>query len=440
MSLASAAIGRRPSTVLIVGASGLIGAALARALRARGHRVVAAVRDPAALDPALATATLAADLSRVPGARWWAQQLAGVDVVVNTVGIFHERGGQRFEHLHTRGPIALFEGAVLAGVPRVVQLSALGSDEDAASAYHRSKHAADQALRAMPVRALIVQPSLVVAPHGPSARLFCQLAALPMLALPASQARVQPVHLDDLVQALANWIADPAARGATLAAVGPEPLTLAAYLAALRRALGFRRPARVLQLPPRLAIAAAGLAGALSGSLVDAEAVRMLLRGNEADAAGITALLGHPPRPAHDFFAPMARADAARTALLDTLAPLGRLSVAAVWLWTALVSFGLYPVAGSQQLLADFGLHGAPALGALYAGATLDLVLGVLTLAAPRRHMGRVWCAQLVVIAGYTAMITLTMPQWWLHPYGPLSKNLPMLALIGVLWALQRRR
>jgi hypothetical protein len=53
--------------------------------------------------------------------------------------------------------------------------------------------------------------------------------------------------------------------------------------------------------------------------------------------------------------------------------------------------------------------------------------------------MGRIWCAQLLLIAGYTALITLRMPHWWLHPYGPLSKNLPMLALIGLLWATQRR-
>jgi hypothetical protein len=32
------------------------------------------------------------------------------------------------------------------------------------------------------------------------------------------------------------------------------------------------------------------------------------------------------------------------------------------------------------------------------------------------------------------------MRHWWLHPYGPPSENLPMPALIGVLWALQRRR
>nr|WP_286197531.1 SDR family oxidoreductase [Variovorax boronicumulans] len=430
----------RPLRILVTGATGLIGGALARALLLQGHTVVAALRAPA-LHPAHACMdVLQADLADVPPAQWWAERLRGVDLVVNAVGIFREQGRQRFDTLHTRAPIALFEGAAQAGVGRVVQLSALGSDAQATSAYHRSKHAADAALRALPLQALVVQPSLVHAAQGASTRLFHGLAALPLLALPATRARVQPVHLDDLVQAVLRWIGDPAAPAMTLAAVGPQPLELPAYLAALRRALGWRRPAWVLPVPPRLAIAAAGVLGRLPGAVVDAEAVRMLLRGNTADAGPITGLLGHAPRPPADFIVPCERPALRQSAALQALLPLGRASVALVWLWTAAVSLSLYPVAASLALLADFGLHGRPALLALYAGALLDLLLGLATLLAPRRHLGRVWCAQLVVIVGYTALITLRMPQWWLHPYGPLSKNLPMLALIGVLWATQRRR
>jgi hypothetical protein len=78
------------------------------------------------------------------------------------------------------------------------------------------------------------------------------------------------------------------------------------------------------------------------------------------------------------------------------------------------------------------------ALVALHAAALLDLVLGVLTLAAPARWRRPVWLAQLVLIAGYTALITLFLPEYWLHPYGPISKNIPLVALIALLWALER--
>ena len=67
----------------------------------------------------------------------------------------------------------------------------------------------------------------------------------------------------------------------------------------------------------------------------------------------------------------------------------------------------------------------------------VGIVLGVLTLAAPQRWRRWVWLAQIALIGGYTVLITFFLPEQWLHPYGPISKNLPVLACIGLLWALE---
>jgi hypothetical protein len=40
---------------------------------------------------------------------------------------------------------------------------------------------------------------------------------------------------------------------------------------------------------------------------------------------------------------------------------------------------------------------------------------------------------QIVLIVLYTALISWRLPEFWLHPYGPLSKNLPMIALLILL-------
>jgi hypothetical protein len=119
--------------------------------------------------------------------------------------------------------------------------------------------------------------------------------------------------------------------------------------------------------------------------------------------------------------------------------PALRLALAALWIWTAVVSFGLYPVQQSYELLARVGLHGAVATVALYGAAALDLALGLLTLAAPARWRPAVWLAQLALVAGYTLLITVFLPEYWLHPYGPVSKNLPIMAAIALLWGLEPR-
>ncbi len=163
----------------------------------------------------------------------------------------------------------------------------------------------------------------------------------------------------------------------------------------------------------------------------------MLLAGNATLANALPELLGRPPRAPRDFVAPSQRELQRRAAVLDLWHPVLRAALAFLWIWTALVSLVLYPVADSRALLARVGLHGAPATIALYGAASLDLVLGVLTLAAPGRWRRAVWLLQIALIAGYTLLLTFFLPEYWLHPYGPVSKNLPLLALIVLLWALE---
>jgi uncharacterized protein YbjT (DUF2867 family) len=422
--------------VLVTGATGFIGHAVADALLRQGHAVICAARRP---PPAGAgkTESLQVDLSKVPTSGWWLPRLAGVDAVVNAVGILRETGTQSFKALHTDAPIELFKACAAAQV-MVVQVSALGADPCAASRYHLSKKAADDALRQLPLRSAVVQPSLVYGPGGASARLFNKLAALPLLALPRAGAMlVQPVHVDDVVGGVLALLASPPQGAVTLAFVGPRAMTLREYLRRLRSALGIGGCVCVLPLPERLFRGGAKLAGRLPGSFLDEETAGMLLRGNVAAPGAFAQLLGRAPRPVERFI-DSGQAEAQRAqAVAGAYLPVLRAAVASLWLWTGVVSLGLYPVQDSLSLLARVGLHGALAATALYGAAALDLALGLLTLFAPARWRGAVWAGQLLLIAAYTVLITLFLPEYWLHPYGPISKNLPLMAAIGLIWAME---
>lgn len=422
--------------VLVTGATGFIGRAVAQALRERGHTVVRAMRRP----PEEESDVVATDFARVPGREWWVSRLAGVDAVVNAVGILREQGRQTFRALHTDAPSELFHACVTAGVRTVVQISALGADAAAQSAYHLSKKAADDVLRTLPVRGAIVQPSLVYGPGGTSAALFNKLAVAPVLPFPeGGRMRVQPVHLDDVVAGIVHLVEDPPPALATLVFAGPEPLELRDYLAQLRMALG--QPGRlwILPVPAALFRTGAAIAAYLPGSMLDRETADMLLAGNATQRNALPSVLGQAPRPPRAFVEPGLRESERRNAVLAFWHPVLRVALAALWIWTAVVSFGLYPVQDSYALLARVGLHGMPATIALYGAAVLDLVLGVLTLAAPSRWRRMVWLVQFALVAGYTVLVTLFLPEQWLHPYGPISKNIPVLALIALLWALEPR-
>jgi len=406
--------------ILICGASGFLGQSLERHLTAAGHQVVRGMRRPRR------PGDLHFDFASPDSA--WAEQLAGIDTVINCVGIFTESAGKSFLDLHQQGPQALFAACVAAGVRRVVQVSALGT-ANGAEPYFTSKRAADEFLMQLPIAWQIVRPALIYGADGHSAGFFRQLASLPVLPLPAGGNQLlQAIHVDDLCAIIARLLDPATPAGQCLDLVGPAPFTLKQMLLEFRRAMGFT-PAWCLNIPAGLMQVAAQVLGRLPGSLLTPDSWRMLQAGNPA-ATPPTALHDRPLRALADFIPPTETKTARLSALAAWRNPLLRASLALVWLITGLLSLGTYPVDASLALLARTGLSGTLALIALYGAAGLDLAFGWATLFRPGR---RLWLAQMALIAGYSLVIAVCLPEYLIHPFGPLSKNLPILALLFVL-------
>ena len=116
-------------------------------------------------------------------------------------------------------------------------------------------------------------------------------------------------------------------------------------------------------------------------------------------------------------------------------AQLLRASLVVVWLATAVVS--VWELHGqSRELLA--GLPTAWAEGhapwlptaIILAGAAADAVLGLWLALRPGR---KAYGAALLMMLAMTLLATAIQPAWWLHPFGPLTKNLPIAAIVWVL-------
>lgn len=415
--------------ILLTGASGFIGLHLLHALHRAGHVVIAAGRRDVA-----GVRTIRADFSEDTDAARWISRLQNIDVAINAVGILRETSQQSFESTHTRAPIALFDACVQAGVQRVIQISALGASTGT-TAYFRSKHTADEHLSSLPLDWTIFQPSLVYGPGGTSAQLFTLLASLPVIGLPGDGKQlVQPIHIDDVCASIARSLDLPQTYRRTIALVGREPIAYRELLATLRKQMGMS-DAMFMPVPRPLMRTTAAVVQHLPGSLLDPETLSMLEAGNTADAVATTELLGRPPRSVDDFIERENCREIRWSAQLRWLMPLLRISIALVWLWTAAVSFGLYPVEASYELLRHVGVPASFSALLLYGAASLDLLLGIGTLLLRKR--GWLWIAQMVLIVGYTILISWRLPEFWLHPYGPILKNLPLLTAIYMLYVLE---
>ncbi|RMX08588.1 NAD-dependent epimerase/dehydratase family protein [Corticibacter populi] len=290
--------------VLVCGANGFIGRHVAQALAWHGHQVVHGV---ARLGPAQQAGREEYHIDFVHDVTEdaWLPRLAGIDAVVNAVGVLRDTRARPAQAVHAAAPAALFGACATAGVRRLIHISALGIEGNP-TIYARTKRKAEDALLGlMEARALagtLVRPSVVFGPGGASSALFLQLARLPLLVLPrvAGQTRIQPVHVLELAEAVAQLLAGEVAGVAAthapgvLDAVGPQPLSLVDFIASLRRQLG-HAPARVWLCPDGPTRLSARLGDWLPVTPWGSEALALLSHDNVGDAQSMAQLLGRAP-------------------------------------------------------------------------------------------------------------------------------------------------
>jgi uncharacterized protein YbjT (DUF2867 family) len=413
------------SRAFLVGGAGFIGRRVVAALAEAGEEAAAPSRDEFDIAQGAPEAL--------------AEKLAGVEVVVNCAGIGRDGRVDNLRAAHVDGPGRLAAACKIAGVRRLVHVSALGAASGDPSRFLASKGEGEAALRAVEgLEVCIVRPSLALGAGGAVGDFFAALAALPAPPrLGPGSWRVQPLHVDELALLIAKLALAPQIP-ASVEAVGPQAMTTDALEGGLRDWLGLR-PARFLPLP-RLALAALAWANEIvEVGPGDRELVAALERGNVGDPAGAAAALGRPPRSLWLSLerAPATTADLWR-ARLYFVQPLLRLSIALLWIGTAIVSFGLFPVADSYVMLAEVGVRGPFADLVLFGGAAVNLALGAMLLVNLR--VAAVGLLMLALLILYS-LVGLALPtDYWLNPFAPILKNLPIAAALVMLVAMEKPR
>lgn len=422
--------------VLVLGANGFLGGFIVSALRSAGLRVVRGVRLQGRV---AADDERDCDVARMRDPHDWLDALQGIDAVVNAAGILRETGPQRFDAVHIDGPLACAQACVTVGIDRFVQVSALGHADD--GAFLASKHHFDGALLALPLRAVVLRPSIVYAASGSygGTSLLRALAALPFAQWLPGDGRwpLQPVAAEDLAALVVHALAAPPG---VYEVGGPEVMTLRDYQSTWRRWL--RIPgARAVRVPEALVSLQVGAMERIGAGPVGRTMWRMLRRGNvlapgaferARDAFGFApralgAVLGARPSQVQDRW----------QAQLYFLAPTLRFALVALWLvsgWVGLTADAAQVYAMVEGTpLADF----APLALARATGA-LDVALALWLASGWRPRVALL--LMLASVAAYTLAFGIGAPQAWLDPLGGLAKNLVLLPALAMAWVLADRR
>lgn len=189
--------------VLVIGATGFIGARVAAHLRAAGHDVIGASRRrQEAFHAHPEYGWIVADFNRDFDWHVWRPRLHAIDAVVNCAGLHEETRDETFEAVHALGPAALYEACVRYGVKRVVHLTVPGHPGEKRSHHLASRRFAETRLEALDLDWMVlVHPPLVIAQTGGGRRAGVSASALQRCAN-ATTERCAPMALDDLCLAV----------------------------------------------------------------------------------------------------------------------------------------------------------------------------------------------------------------------------------------------
>jgi uncharacterized protein YbjT (DUF2867 family) len=229
--------------VLVTGATGFVGPAVANAIVDAGHEVRVLERNPGS-----AARAGVADAEAVRGDMTDSASLglatAGMDVVVHLVAI-RQGSADAFQRVMIEGTRNLIAAAMQAEVRRFVLMSALGTSVETKDLvpYFNAKWTEEEDVKASELEHVIFRPSFVFGREGGILPTFMRMARLaPVTGIVGSgEQRIQPIWIDEVASYFAQAVAEERAANRTFELGGPDVVTWNELWQRIRRVLGIRR-------------------------------------------------------------------------------------------------------------------------------------------------------------------------------------------------------
>ncbi|HXN04890.1 MAG TPA: NAD(P)H-binding protein [Candidatus Acidoferrum sp.] len=264
--------------IAITGGTGFVGGHLAIALAQQGHETLVIARGvdrrPWAAD-VLSTQGVRLIKAGLGDEKALRRAFAGCDAVAHCAGINRELGSQTYDAVHVEGTRHAVHAAEHAGVRRIALLSFLRARPNSGSAYHETKWAAEEIVRASRLEWTVLKPGMIFGRGDHMLdHLTRALCTFPVF-VSMGRRRVRPLAVGDIVDILTSALVKGRLARKTIPVTGPTELVFDDAVRLVSEVIG-KRPVLV-RLPIGMVYGAAWFAERLmTVPLIAAAQVRIL--------------------------------------------------------------------------------------------------------------------------------------------------------------------
>ncbi|PIB25843.1 hypothetical protein BFP76_12635 [Amylibacter kogurei] len=426
--------------VLVLGAYGLIGAEVFRAIVSAGYQAIGFGRNEFSANRVLPYAQWRfGDLQELLTADDWQTYLQDITHVVNCAGALQDGASTDLDLIHAKSITALADVCAKMDIG-LIQISAVGANLDATTEFMRSKARGDIAIQQSATRYWIIRPGLVIAKSAfGGTQLIRMLASVPWVQpMALADSRIQITNVRDISQFVIHVLEEKVQANQVVDLVAHEKLTLADIVVQHRAWLGLKPAILTMNLPSRAISWVAKGADTLSRlgwrSPLRSTAIQVLSQGIIATPHNIQGVqsrslretLGEIPAYSEDRLA-------ARMAILMPVA-VAILSI--FWLISGVI--GMLRLEQAAIVLTDIGWTGWFARASVIFWAIFDIALGAGILI---RRFAKLACVGMVCLSlFYLVATTIFVPHLWLDPLGPMIKVLPSIVLAMIVRVMLEER
>ena len=387
--------------ILILGATGLIGNAIFQSLVNKYNVTIAGRRPIEGYD----------NWKKVDFLKNndWDNLLDGIDLIINAIGIIDGD----FEQIQTVAPTELYNNCINRNI-KIIHISAIGAEKDNPPTHFlKTKKKTDNLLLKYN-KSKVVYPGIVIGRKGKSTQFFAEIANLPIIPL-LSEEPISFIHIEQLTELIQKIVNNFDNYPNQVFAVSkPEPIKN--VFSALKGTNG-----KFIKIPGIIFRIFFSLFPTASIGIFSKATFKMFQDSSVDDYNPL-------------FQEVSKKIDSKNIVSSDIFPQLAALlAISFIWICSGVSSFISWD--DSYHLMKEIGANHQFSILFIWLGSIVDIFLGIAIFS--KKHKKAVIKLQILTMLTYMIILSIGAPHYWLHPFGVLTKNIPLIALSYFLYKKQ---